>query len=411
MATENLEENPQPETFEGLIGLLKDAEQHYLEPVERNIFNIGGRGHYENPISDVLAFFCDSREVHGFGTYVVKALFRALPDQKKVDMIRNAQGNEQDPFEIVSVQREELTTQSDQDDQKRIDIVLEGHQWVMTIENKIWHDQINPFDTYRDHIYKKYKKKSVYEFVVLSPSGTVTENAKDHWQGISYEKLVASIKSEKIPSQNFTDQPFNKWPIMFRDFILNLEEETMNDRIDPKAMRYVFEKSKYLANAEIEIKRLREVAFQKFSSELRSRIEKKLNEENKSGELSVKMLTAYSWNNISDLNFELQFKLYDWDKVDARVSLVFEDSNINEGKAWFRFWYGANKGHGVKIDAKEKLESIFNGESFRVGEHWISCDCPNKHPFDPDNYSEIVDFLVDKLSRLNTFVIDIKNEN
>jgi hypothetical protein len=31
-------------------------------PPEKNIFSIGGRSHYENPISDMLAFFIDGQK-------------------------------------------------------------------------------------------------------------------------------------------------------------------------------------------------------------------------------------------------------------------------------------------------------------------------------------------------------------
>lgn len=42
---------------------------------EQTIFSIGGRGYYENPTSDVLAFFCDSEGTHGLGNLMMEALF------------------------------------------------------------------------------------------------------------------------------------------------------------------------------------------------------------------------------------------------------------------------------------------------------------------------------------------------
>ena len=52
--------------------------QECAERSEQTFFSIGGRGYYENPASDVLAFFCDSDECHELGGLVIRALFRAL---------------------------------------------------------------------------------------------------------------------------------------------------------------------------------------------------------------------------------------------------------------------------------------------------------------------------------------------
>ncbi|MEY0629860.1 hypothetical protein AB7441_23170, partial [Providencia rettgeri] len=46
------------------------AEFKKLEPVEvaePTIFSIGSKGYYENPTTDILAFFCDSNGQHQLG--------------------------------------------------------------------------------------------------------------------------------------------------------------------------------------------------------------------------------------------------------------------------------------------------------------------------------------------------------
>lgn len=42
---------------EELLTLLDKLKGVTLKPIEKTVFSIGGRGHYENPVSDVLAFF------------------------------------------------------------------------------------------------------------------------------------------------------------------------------------------------------------------------------------------------------------------------------------------------------------------------------------------------------------------
>ena len=184
--------------IEELKALLDEMEPWFLKPVEPNIFSIGGRGHYENPISDILRFFCDGTESHGLDSLVSNALLKAL---------------NLDPFEVIATNREEVTGE-----RKRIDIVLEGHSCVVVIENKIFSGQYNPYGKYKKHIENKYTKnkdgvayKKVY--VVLSPTGSVEGEAKkdESWQGLSYLALIDSLKSEPILVQNIMEQPYNKW--------------------------------------------------------------------------------------------------------------------------------------------------------------------------------------------------------
>ena len=39
--------------------LIKEVTKIELPDLEKTIFSIGGRGHYENPTSDILAFYLD----------------------------------------------------------------------------------------------------------------------------------------------------------------------------------------------------------------------------------------------------------------------------------------------------------------------------------------------------------------
>ncbi|MCW1874982.1 PD-(D/E)XK nuclease family protein [Erwinia sp. INIA-01] len=48
------------------------------EKSETNIFSVGARGHYENPVSDLLAFFIDPDAPHGLNTLVLGAFLECL---------------------------------------------------------------------------------------------------------------------------------------------------------------------------------------------------------------------------------------------------------------------------------------------------------------------------------------------
>ncbi|MGL6315683.1 PD-(D/E)XK nuclease family protein [Vibrio sp. WXL103] len=191
--------------IEQLLTNLKRLPQP--EEAETTIFGIGGRGYYENPTTDILAFFFDSNASHGLDTIVLEALFECLPDQHaKLDA------------NLVTAPEREVVTESG----KRIDLLLEGCDWVMVLENKIYHEQNNPFAEYEHVVVESRYKERFSEkrpiYVVLSPAGTVP-NA--NWQGVSYQALIQAIKSQL--AELFVSQPLNKWTVLLREFIIHME--------------------------------------------------------------------------------------------------------------------------------------------------------------------------------------------
>lgn len=170
---------------------------------EATLFSIGGKGYYENPTTEILAFFCDSNGAHGLDNLVINALFRALPESFDL----------KDLTLITKPETEVRTSKA-----KRIELLLEGDDWVMVIENKIYHQQVYPFDIYENHIKSDDSLKSKQHiFVVLSPNGKAPEG----WLPLSYTGLLECLKDEL--AQTFIEQPLNKWLVLLREFILHLE--------------------------------------------------------------------------------------------------------------------------------------------------------------------------------------------
>ena len=94
--------------------------------------SIGGRGYYENPTSDLLRFFFQPSNAHELNTIFINAFLEAA----------GFQGN-------LNIDQKLLVTREvETKDRKRIDLVISSPQWLLMIENKIWHDQVNPFEQY-----------------------------------------------------------------------------------------------------------------------------------------------------------------------------------------------------------------------------------------------------------------------
>ncbi|MGB2518658.1 PD-(D/E)XK nuclease family protein [Shewanella algae] len=197
--------------LEHIRGLPKAA------PVEPTLFSIGARGHFENPTTDVLAFFFDSNGPHNLGSLVLETLLDILPVE-----------GQQTDHNLVAAPLREVSTSSG-----RIDLLLEASEWVMVLENKIFYQQNNPFDDYKEFVVKKYQEK-IPLFVVLSPSG----KAPHGWYGVSYPVLIENLR-QKLATY-FIEQPLNKWMVLLREFILHLEHLMTNgNAVPPETTDYI----------------------------------------------------------------------------------------------------------------------------------------------------------------------------
>lgn len=185
---------------------------------EANIFSVGARGHYENPVSDILAFFLDAEGGHGLGSLVLEALLSCLP-----------QGGDMSTSLVSQPQREIWTSEGN-----RIDLLLETDCWVMVIENKIWHKQNNPFEDYVAYLHGSFSNKTPC-CVVLSPTGRAPAN----WTGISYRALTRQLASRL--GEAFVTTPFNKWLILLREYVLHLESLMENPALPAETEAFVLE--------------------------------------------------------------------------------------------------------------------------------------------------------------------------
>lgn len=186
------------------------------EKSEANIFSLGARGHYENPVSDLLAFFIDPDAPHGLNTLVLGPLLECLSSPV-------------DPSLLSPPAREVMTQEG-----TRIDLLLESEEWAMALENKIWHKQNNPFTDYSRYLEQKYPDKKPY-LVVLSPEG----HAPVGWAGISYGKFI-SVLAPKL-GMVCISSPVNKWQVLLREFMLHLESLMGKNKIAAEAETFVLE--------------------------------------------------------------------------------------------------------------------------------------------------------------------------
>ncbi len=123
-----------------------------LSEERETFFDICGYPHYENVVSNVLAFFFDPGKGHGLGTLCIEAIMQVL--ESKTYGI--------DGF--WEVEREVRTEKGNY-----IDIVLRSDNTVIVIENKIYASVYNDLQDYIGFIQRTNKgKKSLWSSIVFA---------------------------------------------------------------------------------------------------------------------------------------------------------------------------------------------------------------------------------------------------
>jgi hypothetical protein len=196
-----------------LEDFLNEIEKHVPPRKEKTLFSLGGRGYYENPASDLLAFFLKPDAEHGFQALFLQTFLKCM----NVDSARFGMAG-------VTVSREDKTEEG-----SRPDIVVQCRDWVLLIENKVYHIPNNPFESYEVYGRRLPGGKNL-SMGILSPKG-IPVPKRPQWKPVSYPDYCAALRRRLV--EEFFDHAYSKWMVFAREFILHFENElyqpTMND--------------------------------------------------------------------------------------------------------------------------------------------------------------------------------------
>lgn len=288
--------------YQHLQRCINDFKQLPKVTTETTIFSIGSRGYYENPTTDILAFFCDPSGEHKLGALVLSALLESLSLPELKTQLSNAPARE-------------VVTQTN----SRIDLLLESDDWVMVIENKIYHEQNNPFDSYEAYVQQGIFRDKTPIFVVLSPMGD-SPNEYPQWQGLSYPTLIEKLKTKL--AEYFISHPLSKWIVLLRDFLLHLENILMDSK-------HLQANTDFILNNYQELKDIAQLKSQVFI-QLEADIKQHLTAV---FEQPIHSKPIKTWNKDNDA---IRFALSQWLECDANNEsdiVLFMDSQSNSGMA------------------------------------------------------------------------------
>jgi len=201
--------------LEGYKALINKFKQLDIVTKELTLFDVGARGHFENPTTELLSFFLDTTKAHNLGDCFFKGIKYLLENKNKMATFGS----------LENVETEVSTAKGN-----RIDLLIETKDTLIIVECKIYHEQNNPFDDYTSYGMQRIKDnkkedeqdKTLVQ-IVLCLDGRIDDVIKSNgWYGISYQKLVEAI--EPYLSKALLDNPYNKWGLFAREFLLHLKE-------------------------------------------------------------------------------------------------------------------------------------------------------------------------------------------
>lgn len=344
--------------------LLARADHHRQPAQEASIFDLGGRGYYENPTTDLLAFFLDPAQVHGFGDCFLRTLLGCICPQSPLD-----------PALALPPQREVSTLNGN-----RIDLLLEGDDWLLILENKILHSQINPFDDYEFHAGTLANNTRHCYFAVLSPLGQ-TPGGK--WAGLSYANYIKALR--EALAQHMALQPLDKWQVLAGEFLLHLENVTVERTMGDDSIDFVFENLPQI-NA---LGKLREQAFEALNSKILLRLQ-----------AEIAGYAPYTRRHTWPDGPTLRFACNDWEEYSDVV--VFFDCGQTKLRPTVRV-YVCNADDALKTKAREVFVSTtqppWTEGKWVIGFEW------DLKGFDEQ---QLIDTVVEKMKLLMDFEMNVR---
>ena len=230
---------------------------------EATIFDTALKSHFENPITELIAFFINPNESHGLGDSFYNGFISSL---NALDELRDFEFGQ---FNAISTQ--ETTTSG-----KRIDLWVETDTALIIVELKVNHIQNNPFKDYArwgnnklKQINKETERLSKGEkklvTLVLSLYG---ESEEEGWYAFSYNHLTEYIRGEL--AIQLLNSPLNKWGVFARDFLLHLDSFIEHWEPNMKRLNFVVDNMQKIS-ALIE---LREQAYGDITDHINTAIQK-----------------------------------------------------------------------------------------------------------------------------------------
>ncbi|MGZ2371714.1 PD-(D/E)XK nuclease family protein [Ancylomarina sp. YFZ004] len=206
----------------------------------------------EVPMANLLAYLFKPNEEHKLGTTFLAALLNTTcyeikgnrEDQgtalKGACVIPAEFSNETFTPVLENIKvRTEVPTNGQDNEEKRIDILIEADNFVVCIEFKINHDLDNPLEIYQSYMKANYEGKAQY-FIVIAPyrKEPIGEAEKYLKRKVDFKLVILSHFIEQVklhlPENYSQENQSNPYAQYFFDFIQTIENRKVRTQIVKK---------------------------------------------------------------------------------------------------------------------------------------------------------------------------------
>lgn len=185
----------------------------------RTFMEIAGYPHYENVSSNILKFFLDPNNEHELKDLVLNSIVHCIDDSLKFNI----------DVDSIEVEREVST-----DKRNRLDILIKTENYIIGIENKIFHYLHNDLEDYQQAIksYCKNKKKPIGIILSLNKltQPDIIKATQYGFVNITYEQFFTKIKSNIGQYLDVRNLTFVNYLTDFMKSIENLTPKTMENK-------------------------------------------------------------------------------------------------------------------------------------------------------------------------------------
>lgn len=172
----------------------------FRDQQQKNLFNVGTRGFYENPFTNVLAYLLNHDTEYKHKEEFLEILLTGIvPEEVITDLMQNRSTSTQ------------YTTFAG----NRIDMLLFGQRYLLVFENKIFHHLNNPLQDYEDDVSLRYPRLKKY-FIIMSYK---KENPPAGWTYLNIQEKFHEIL------ENITHRYDNKWDYFVHDFLMQFSNK------------------------------------------------------------------------------------------------------------------------------------------------------------------------------------------
>ena len=222
-------------TINSWQGLLKEFSKGEWITTERmrTFMQIAGCGHKELAASNILSFLFDTKQPHGLGNILTRALYDLYEEKKtkKEALVHPID----ESTEIMAVHTEYPTANN-----KRIDILIETDSHVICIENKIFASLYNDLKEYEDTAEDLADKGSKeYLCFVLSPWKEPPGDIKGFIY-ITYSELFDKATNYMHKLDIYNKEKHFLYLQLFYDLFQSIEDLTHDENMKDQFQKFLY---------------------------------------------------------------------------------------------------------------------------------------------------------------------------